>query len=54
MLLSETYETLCLYADYFQPAIVLPQKERKRSKATKRHDKSKTPYRRVTDSEHTS
>jgi hypothetical protein len=54
ILLNEIYETVRLYAYYFQRVMVLTEKKRKRSRVTERDDNSKTPYRRVMGSEHVS
>ena len=51
-LLNEIYEILRLYTNYFQPVMVLREKERKGSRVTKRYEKAKTPYQRVMDSAH--
>ncbi len=44
------YQPLRLYLNFFQPVMVLVEKERHGAKVTKRYDQPKTPYQRVLDS----
>jgi hypothetical protein len=48
--LSELYQVLRLYINYFQPSLKLESKSRDGGKVTKRYDKAKTPYRRIMNS----
>jgi len=49
-LLNELYVYLDSYINYFQPVLKLISKTRVGSKATKKYDKAKTPFRRVLES----
>lgn len=50
-ILNEIYEVLRLYTNFFLPVQKLIKKERVGSKIKKIHDKAKTPYLRILDSE---
>jgi hypothetical protein len=52
--LSELYDTLRLYFNFFQPCQKLLDKKRDGAKVCKRYDLSRTPYRRVLESPHIS
>jgi hypothetical protein len=47
--LSALYVPLRLYLNFFQPVMVLVEKQRSGAKVTKRYDRAKTPYQRVLD-----
>jgi len=47
--LSALYVPLRLYLNFFQPVMVLIEKQRNGAKVKKRYDKAKTPYQRVLD-----
>jgi hypothetical protein len=47
--LSALYQPLRLYLNFFQPVMVLVEKQRDGAKVTKRYDTAKTPYQRVLD-----
>jgi len=47
--LKALYIPLRLYLNFFQPVMVLVEKQRNRAKVKKRNDKVKTPYQRVLD-----
>ena len=49
-LLNQLYEPLRVYINYFQPVMVLIEKERKGAKVKKKYDQAKTPYQRVLES----
>ena len=49
-LLNQLYEPLRAYINYFQPVMVLIEKERNGAKVKKKYDKAKTPYQRVLES----
>jgi hypothetical protein len=48
--LGELYRHLRLYVNFFQPQMHLLEKVRDGSKLTRRHDRARTPYRRIVDS----
>ncbi len=48
--LNELYRPLRLFVNFFQPVMKLIGKERYGSKVTKKHDRAKTPYRRMLES----
>lgn len=48
--LTELYRHLRLYVNFFQPQMRLVQKIRHGSKLTRRHDRARTPYRRILES----
>jgi len=45
--LNQLYETIRLYVNFFQPVMVLLEKERHGAKVRKRYERAKTPYQRV-------
>ena len=45
--LNQLYETTRLYVNFFQPVMVLLEKERHGAKVRKRYERAKTPYQRV-------
>ncbi len=47
--LQALYVPLRLYLNFFQPVMVLVEKQRHGAKVTKRYDRAKTPYQRVLD-----
>jgi len=47
--LAALYESLRLYINFFQPVMVLVDKQRDGAKVTKRYDQAKTPYQRILD-----
>jgi hypothetical protein len=47
--LRALYQPLRLYLNYFQPVMVLIEKQRNGAKVKKRYDQAKTPYQRVLD-----
>jgi hypothetical protein len=47
--LKALYVPLRLYLNFFQPVMVLVEKQRHGAKVTKRYDRAKTPYQRVLD-----
>lgn len=47
--LAALYEPLRLYLNFFQPVMVLVEKQRNGAKVTKRYDQAKTPYQRILD-----
>ena len=49
--INELYEVLRLYTNFFLPSQKLIEKTREGSKVTKKYDKPKTPYLRVTESD---
>lgn len=49
-LLNQLYKPLRAYINYFQPVMVLIEKERNGAKVKKKYDKAKTPYQRVLES----
>ena len=49
-ILTELYEYLNLYVNYFQPIMILQEKHRVGAKAYRKYDYPKTPYQRVIDS----
>ena len=48
--LGELYTHLRLYVNYFQPQMRLIEKVRSGAKLTRRHDRARTPYRRILES----
>ena len=48
--LTELYEALRLYVNFFQPSMKLLSKEKTGGRTTKRYDTARTPYQRVLDS----
>ena len=48
--LAELYRHLRLYVNFFQPQMRLVEKIRRGAKLTRRHDRARTPYRRILDS----
>jgi len=48
--LGELYAHLRLYVNYFQPQMRLIEKVRSGAKLTRRHDRARTPYRRILES----
>lgn len=50
-ILSQYYQVLRLYVNFFQPSMKLLDKDRQGSKVYKRYDQPKTPYRRVLECE---
>ena len=48
--LTELYHHLRLYVNFFQPQMRLVEKVRSGAKLTRRHDRARTPYRRIVDS----
>ncbi len=49
-LLNQLYEPLRAYINYFQPVMVLIEKERNGAKVKKKYDEAKTPYQRALES----
>jgi hypothetical protein len=49
-LLNRLYKPLRVYINYFQPVMVLIEKERDGAKVKKKYDQAKTPYQRVLES----
>jgi hypothetical protein len=49
-LLTELYRHLRLYVNFFQPQMRLVEKVRHGAKLTRRHDRARTPYRRILES----
>ena len=49
-LLNQLYKPLRAYTNYFQPVMVLIEKERNGAKVKKKYDEAKTPYQRVLES----
>lgn len=47
--LRALYQPLRLYLNFFQPVMVLLEKQRNGAKVTKRYDQAKTPYQRILD-----
>lgn len=48
--LTELYTHLRLYVNFFQPQMRLVEKVRRGAKLTRRHDRARTPYRRILES----
>lgn len=51
--LRELYEKLCLYKNYFQPAMKLKEKIREGGKIRRKYDEPQTPYQRMMESAQT-
>lgn len=50
-ILAQMYETLRLYQNFFQPSQKLVEKKRTGAKVYKKHDRAKTPYQRILESQ---